>query len=68
MAQLPGDDADVHALAPQLRGMGVSQPVGVHALGDPGPVKGSSSQAIQNMNLMLDLPETPALEQQPLFP
>jgi N-acetyl-gamma-glutamyl-phosphate reductase len=31
-------------------------------------VKGSSGQAIQNMNLMLDLPETLALEQQPLFP
>ncbi len=31
-------------------------------------VKGSSGQAIQNMNLMLDFPETLALEQQPLFP
>jgi N-acetyl-gamma-glutamyl-phosphate reductase len=31
-------------------------------------VKGSSGQAIQNMNLMLGLPETTALEQQPLFP
>lgn len=31
-------------------------------------VKGSSGQAIQNMNLMFDLPETLSLEQQPLFP
>ncbi len=31
-------------------------------------VKGSSGQAVQNMNLMLGLPETLALEQQPLFP
>ena len=31
-------------------------------------VKGSSGQAIQNMNLMLGLPETIGLEQQPLFP
>jgi N-acetyl-gamma-glutamyl-phosphate reductase len=31
-------------------------------------VKGSSGQAIQNMNLMLGFPETLALEQQPLFP
>ena len=31
-------------------------------------VKGSSGQGIQNMNVMLDLPETTGLEQQPLFP
>ena len=31
-------------------------------------VKGSSGQAIQNMNLMFDLPETLSLEQAPLFP
>ena len=31
-------------------------------------VKGSSGQAIQNMNLMFDLAETTALEQEPLFP
>jgi N-acetyl-gamma-glutamyl-phosphate reductase len=31
-------------------------------------VKGSSGQAIQNMNLMIGLPETTGLEQQPLFP
>lgn len=31
-------------------------------------VKGSSGQAIQNMNLMFDLPETAGLMQQPLFP
>jgi N-acetyl-gamma-glutamyl-phosphate reductase len=31
-------------------------------------VKGSSGQAIQNMNLMTGLPETTGLEQQPLFP
>ncbi len=31
-------------------------------------VKGASGQAIQNMNVMLGLPETTALEQQPLFP
>lgn len=31
-------------------------------------VKGSSGQAIQNMNLMFGLPETLGLEQQPLFP
>jgi N-acetyl-gamma-glutamyl-phosphate reductase len=31
-------------------------------------VKGSSGQAIQNMNLMFGLPETTALEQAPLFP
>jgi N-acetyl-gamma-glutamyl-phosphate reductase len=31
-------------------------------------VKGSSGQAIQNMNLMLGLDETLALGQQPLFP
>lgn len=31
-------------------------------------VKGSSGQAIQNMNLMIGAPETTGLEQQPLFP
>ncbi len=31
-------------------------------------VKGSSGQAVQNMNVMLGLPETTGLEQQPLFP
>lgn len=31
-------------------------------------VKGSSGQAIQNMNLMFGLPETTGLEQAPLFP
>jgi N-acetyl-gamma-glutamyl-phosphate reductase len=31
-------------------------------------VKGASGQAIQNMNLMLGLPETMGLEQAPLFP
>jgi N-acetyl-gamma-glutamyl-phosphate reductase len=31
-------------------------------------VKGSSGQALQNMNLMFGLPETTGLEQQPLFP
>ncbi len=31
-------------------------------------VKGASGQAIQNMNVMVGLPETTALEQQPLFP
>jgi N-acetyl-gamma-glutamyl-phosphate reductase len=31
-------------------------------------VKGSSGQAIQNMNIMFDLPETLGLEQAPLFP
>ncbi|MEE8536113.1 MAG: N-acetyl-gamma-glutamyl-phosphate reductase, partial [Kiloniellales bacterium] len=31
-------------------------------------VKGSSGQAVQNMNLMLGLDETLALGQQPLFP
>ncbi|SDG72030.1 N-acetyl-gamma-glutamyl-phosphate reductase [Roseospirillum parvum] len=31
-------------------------------------VKGASGQAIQNMNLMLGLPETLGLEQPPLFP
>ena len=31
-------------------------------------VKGASGQAIQNMNLMLGLPETMGLEQLPLFP
>ncbi len=31
-------------------------------------VKGSSGQAIQNMNLMFGLPETTGLEQLPLFP
>ncbi len=31
-------------------------------------VKGSSGQAIQNMNAMFGLPETTGLEQQPLFP
>lgn len=31
-------------------------------------VKGSSGQAIQNMNLMFGLPETMGLEQAPLFP
>ncbi len=31
-------------------------------------VKGASGQAVQNMNVMLDLPETAGLEQQPLFP
>ncbi len=31
-------------------------------------VKGSSGQAIQNMNLMFGLPETAGLEQAPLFP
>ncbi|MEH6528095.1 MAG: N-acetyl-gamma-glutamyl-phosphate reductase [Sneathiella sp.] len=31
-------------------------------------VKGSSGQAVQNMNVMFDLAETTALEQAPLFP
>lgn len=31
-------------------------------------VKGSSGQAVQNMNLMFDLPENLSLEQMPLFP
>ena len=31
-------------------------------------VKGSSGQAVQNMNVMFGLPETTGLEQQPLFP
>ena len=31
-------------------------------------VKGSSGQALQNLNLMLRLPETMGLEQGPLFP
>ncbi|MBF0094846.1 MAG: N-acetyl-gamma-glutamyl-phosphate reductase [Alphaproteobacteria bacterium] len=31
-------------------------------------VKGASGQAVQNFNLMMGLPETTALEQQPLFP
>jgi N-acetyl-gamma-glutamyl-phosphate reductase len=31
-------------------------------------VKGASGQAIQNMNVMMNVPETTALEQQPLFP
>ena len=31
-------------------------------------VKGASGQAVQNMNVMFGLPETCALEQQPLFP
>jgi N-acetyl-gamma-glutamyl-phosphate reductase len=31
-------------------------------------VKGSAGQALQNFNLMLGLPETTGLEQQPLFP
>lgn len=31
-------------------------------------VKGASGQALQNMNVMLDLPETEGLDQQPLFP
>jgi N-acetyl-gamma-glutamyl-phosphate reductase len=31
-------------------------------------VKGSSGQAIQNMNLMFSLPETLSLEQMALFP
>ncbi len=31
-------------------------------------VKGAAGQAVQNMNAMLGLPETTALEQEPLFP
>ena len=31
-------------------------------------VKGASGQAVQNMNLACDFPETSALEQEPLFP
>lgn len=31
-------------------------------------VKGASGQAIQNMNAVYDMPETTALEQEPLFP
>ncbi|MEO5374385.1 MAG: N-acetyl-gamma-glutamyl-phosphate reductase [Alphaproteobacteria bacterium] len=31
-------------------------------------VKGASGQAVQNFNLMMGLPETTGLEQQPLFP
>ena len=31
-------------------------------------VKGASGQAVQNMNLQFDLPETTALTQEPLFP
>lgn len=36
MPQLPRDDPDVHALGPQLRRVGVPQPVGVNALLDAG--------------------------------
>ena len=32
------------------------------------PVKGSSGQALQNANLMLNCPETEGLLQAPLFP
>ncbi|MEZ5931261.1 MAG: N-acetyl-gamma-glutamyl-phosphate reductase [Alphaproteobacteria bacterium] len=31
-------------------------------------VKGASGQALQNMNVMLDLPETEGLQEEPLFP
>lgn len=31
-------------------------------------VKGAAGQAIQNMNLIFDLPETMGLEQAPMFP
>ncbi len=31
-------------------------------------VKGASGQAVQNMNVMLGIPETSGLEQQPMFP
>jgi N-acetyl-gamma-glutamyl-phosphate reductase len=31
-------------------------------------VKGASGQAVQDMNVMLGLPETTGLEQEPLFP
>ncbi len=31
-------------------------------------VKGASGQAVQNMNVMLGIPETTGLEQQPMFP
>jgi N-acetyl-gamma-glutamyl-phosphate reductase len=31
-------------------------------------VKGASGQAVQNMNVMCQLPETRSLEQRPLFP
>ncbi len=31
-------------------------------------VKGASGQAVQNMNVMLGIPETCGLEQQPMFP
>lgn len=31
-------------------------------------VKGASGQAVQNMNVMLGLPETMGLEIEPLFP
>lgn len=34
VAELARDEADVEALAPQLRRVGVAQPVGVYALGD----------------------------------
>jgi len=31
-------------------------------------VKGASGQAVQNMNLMFDLPETAGLQHAPVFP
>jgi N-acetyl-gamma-glutamyl-phosphate reductase len=31
-------------------------------------VKGASGQAVQDMNVMLGLPETTGLQQEPLFP
>ncbi len=36
VAELLGDDAAVHALGPELGGVGVPKPVGVDALLDPG--------------------------------
>jgi len=39
--QLPGDDPDVHAFFAQLGRMGVPQPVGVEAFGEPGAAERS---------------------------
>jgi len=79
-----GDEPFIHVLPaggnPATRHVRGSNNVVMSVFGDRRPghaiivctldnlVKGASGQAVQNMNLMMGIPETVALEQQPMFP
>jgi hypothetical protein len=51
VAELLADDPDIHALGAELGGVGVPQPVGVHALG--AFIRGSSSSSCSAISASL---------------